>query len=80
MQKLVNARDMRIISCMPCVVKFFRDFQGCNGFCRPSKARPRRNEPALLPFVLEKVASALGESPEEVAKRTTETAEKCFGL
>ena len=49
-------------------------------FCRPSKARPRRNEPALLPFVLQQVAHCLDESTVDIARRTTETAVKFFGL
>lgn len=46
----------------------------------PAKARPNRNEPALLPHVLATVAAALGQSEEEVAKRTTEVAMKFFRL
>jgi TatD DNase family protein len=47
---------------------------------QPSKARPNRNEPALLPHVLTAVAVALGQSEEEVAKRTTAVAKAFFGL
>ncbi|EIE24191.1 hypothetical protein COCSUDRAFT_14972 [Coccomyxa subellipsoidea C-169] len=47
---------------------------------RPSKARPRRNEPALLPHVLHAVAAALGEDPEAVAQRTTANAQIFFEL
>jgi len=41
---------------------------------------PRRNEPAFLPKVLEAVAKARGEAPDETARHTTETAEAFFGL
>lgn len=41
---------------------------------------PRRNEPAFLPRVLEAVAKARGEAPEETARHTTETARDFFGL
>mmetsp|Transcript_57275 Transcript_57275/g.181190 ORF Transcript_57275/g.181190 Transcript_57275/m.181190 type:complete len:91 (-) Transcript_57275:150-422(-) len=46
----------------------------------PAKARPRRNEPALLPHVLAAVASALGEPMEVVAERTTANARRLFSL
>ncbi|KAK9806491.1 hypothetical protein WJX73_002750 [Symbiochloris irregularis] len=47
---------------------------------KPSKARPRRNEPALLPHVLQQVATSLGKSMEQVAQETTSVAERVFGL
>jgi TatD DNase family protein len=47
---------------------------------QPSKARPNRNEPALLPHVLTAVAAAMGQSEEEVAKRTTAVAKAFFRL
>lgn len=47
---------------------------------QPSKARPNRNEPALLPHVLKAVAAARGETEEQVARQTTEAACKFFGL
>lgn len=46
----------------------------------PAKARPNRNEPALLPHVLAAVAAALGQTEEEVAQRTTNVAKKFFRL
>lgn len=46
----------------------------------PAKARPNRNEPALLPHVLATVAAALGQTEEEVAQRTTEVATKFFKI
>ncbi len=46
----------------------------------PSKARPHRNEPALLPYVLDAVSAALGEDREEVARRTSGVAARFFGL
>ncbi|GFR41234.1 hypothetical protein Agub_g1907, partial [Astrephomene gubernaculifera] len=47
---------------------------------KPSKARPGRNEPALLPHVLQAAAAALGVSPEELGRSTTEVACRVFGL
>ncbi|GLI68941.1 hypothetical protein VaNZ11_013370, partial [Volvox africanus] len=47
---------------------------------KPSKARPGRNEPALLPHVLMAAAAAIGISPEELGKSTTATACRVFGL
>jgi TatD DNase family protein len=47
---------------------------------QPSKARPNRNEPALLPHVLKAVAAARGQTEAEVAAQTTATARKFFGL
>jgi len=46
----------------------------------PSKARPNRNEPALLPHVLATVAAALGQSEAQVAARTTDVAKAFFSL
>jgi TatD DNase family protein len=42
--------------------------------------RNRRNEPAFLPHILERVAAGLGQSPEVVAAATTANAERLFGL
>lgn len=39
-----------------------------------------RNEPALLPYVLRKVAEALEEDASSVAARTTANARKFFGI
>ncbi|KAG2499368.1 hypothetical protein HYH03_002943 [Edaphochlamys debaryana] len=47
---------------------------------KPSKARPGRNEPALLPHVLQAAADALGTTPEELGASTTAVACKVFGL
>jgi TatD DNase family protein len=47
---------------------------------KPNKARPGRNEPALLTHVLMHAAEALGEEPAAVATRTTETATRVFGI
>jgi TatD DNase family protein len=44
------------------------------------KPETRRNEPANLPYVLETVAAARGETPEAVAEATTATARAFFGL
>lgn len=41
---------------------------------------PRRNEPAFLGKVLEKVAQARSEAPEETARHTTEAARAFFAL
>lgn len=46
----------------------------------PAKARPQRNEPALLPHVLAAVAAARGEDPGTTAASTTATARAFFGL
>ena len=50
----------------------------------PRDIRPKpashRNEPSLLPWVLRAVAKARGETPEELARSTTETANAFFGL
>ncbi|KAL4449421.1 hypothetical protein ABPG77_007065 [Micractinium sp. CCAP 211/92] len=46
----------------------------------PSKSRPQRNEPALLPHVLSAVAAARGQSPKHVAGVTTENARRFFRL
>jgi TatD DNase family protein len=45
-----------------------------------NKARPRRNEPALLPHVAAAVAAAKGLTYEEVAAATTANALRVFGL
>ena len=46
----------------------------------PAKARPRRNEPCLLPHVAAAVAAARGIGIEELAAATTANAERLFGL
>lgn len=47
---------------------------------KPSRARPGRNEPALLPHVLRAVAQATARSEEDVARSTTDVARAFFGL
>jgi TatD DNase family protein len=53
-------------------------------FILPRDLRPKpksnRNEPALLPHVLRTIAAARGESAEELARATTETARAFFSL
>jgi TatD DNase family protein len=44
------------------------------------KPRTRRNEPALLPHVLARVATSVGRSEAEVARETTVAARAFFGL
>ncbi len=44
------------------------------------KPRSRRNEPAFLPYVLQTVAEARGQSVEHVAEVTTNNAIRFFGL
>lgn len=46
----------------------------------PSKKRPSRNEPALLPIVLRAVAAARGQTPDHVAKITTANAKILFRI
>lgn len=53
-------------------------------FLTPRTMRPRpprdRNEPGFLPHVLDAVAAALGRPRDEVARATTATARRFFGL
>ena len=44
------------------------------------KPKTRRNEPMYLPHVLRAVAAAVGREPESLARSTTETARRFFGL
>lgn len=44
------------------------------------KPKTRRNEPAYLPEVCRVVAEARGETPESLARSTTRTAARFFGL
>lgn len=44
------------------------------------KPKSRRNEPRHLPAVLDAVAKARGEAPEDTAAATTKTARRFFGL
>jgi TatD DNase family protein len=48
-------------------------------FLSPTRSE-RRNEPAFLPRVLEAVAQARGEHPDDVAEHTTRAARAFFGL
>lgn len=47
---------------------------------KPTKVRPQRCEPALLPHVLAAVAAARGESVEHTAAVTTANARRLFRL
>jgi TatD DNase family protein len=49
-------------------------------FLTPVPHRGRRNEPAYVRHVAETVALARGQSLEEVARQTTQNAERLFGL
>ena len=44
------------------------------------KPKTRRNEPMHLPHILRAVAAAAGREPESLARSTTETARRFFGL
>jgi TatD DNase family protein len=44
------------------------------------KPGTRRNEPAFLPWVRDRIAAATGRTPAEIAAATTATAERFFGL
>jgi TatD DNase family protein len=46
----------------------------------PSKVRPKRNEPCLLPHVAAAVAAARGITVAEVAAATSVNAVRVFGL
>eukprot|EP00955_Chlamydomonas_euryale_P085663 364133-Chlamydomonas_euryale.AAC.7 len=46
----------------------------------PSRARPGRNEPALLPHVLRAVAAAVGKPEADVARETCDVARAVFGI
>ena len=47
---------------------------------KPSKARPKRNEPCLLPHVAAAIAAAKGLTIEEVAAATSANARRVFNL
>ena len=46
----------------------------------PAGADGRRNEPALLPYVIQKLAQCLGEDPERIAEWTARNARRLFRL
>ncbi|WP_347330498.1 TatD family hydrolase [Marinimicrobium locisalis] len=46
----------------------------------PTKPKGNRNEPAFLPYVIEKVAECRGESAEPLARQTAENARAFFQL
>ncbi|KAF5834185.1 hypothetical protein DUNSADRAFT_9260 [Dunaliella salina] len=47
---------------------------------KPNKARPSRNEPALLSHVLQAAAQAQGEEPAALAARTNRVVKSVFGI
>jgi TatD DNase family protein len=49
-------------------------------FLPPQKYRGKRNEPAYVALTVETLAEILGESTEEIARQTTENAERLFKL
>jgi TatD DNase family protein len=46
----------------------------------PEKPKNRRNEPAYLTWVLKEIASHREEPSNEIARQTTTTAKKFFGI
>jgi TatD DNase family protein len=49
-------------------------------YCAPVPHRGKRNEPAFVQFVAEKVAEVKGTSVEKVAQATTQNAKRLFRL
>ena len=49
-------------------------------FLTPVPHRGERNEPAYVRYVAETIASARGQSLEEIARQSTQNAERLFGL
>jgi TatD DNase family protein len=49
-------------------------------YLAPVPRRGKRNEPALVPHVVEAVARHLGAEPGDVARRTTENARRFYGV
>jgi len=49
-------------------------------FLTPQPKRGTRNEPAYIPWIAEEIGRILSVSVEEVARATTENAQKIFGL
>ena len=46
----------------------------------PEKPRNRRNEPSFLPHILQRLAAAMGQSPEVVAQASSVNAQRLFSL
>lgn len=46
----------------------------------PSGVKARRNSPAMIPLIAERLAGLIGRSVEEIAATTTRNAERIFGL
>ena len=49
-------------------------------YLAPTPHRGKRNEPAYVPLVIEKLADIYEVMPEKVAQQTTETAKRLFHL
>ena len=49
-------------------------------YLTPAPKRGKRNEPAMVKIIAEKIAEIKNKSLEEVAEITTDNAEKLFGI
>lgn len=70
----------RLIEVLPLIPKERIVFETDAPYLTPEPHRGKRNEPSYIPIILEKVASILEESKENMAKTSTENANTLFNL
>lgn len=73
-----NAEDTRRVAAMTPLDRILVETDG--PFLTPVPYRGKRNEPAYIPYIVERLAEVKGVTAAEIGAATTECAERLFGL